>query len=74
MVDISASLIDAIEFATCALSPEKTVRKETSKKLTEWDVSILNPKNRIDCAKLYYSSKLGLRIDGYTNSEDEGKT
>lgn len=64
MVDISASLIDAIGFPTCALSPEKTVRKKTSKKLTEWDVSILNPKNRIDCAQPFCNSKLGWRIDG----------
>ncbi|KAE9373655.1 hypothetical protein N431DRAFT_285734, partial [Stipitochalara longipes BDJ] len=57
-------LIDAIGFPTCALSPETTVRKKATKKLTEWDISILNPKNRIDCAEPYCNSKLGWRIDG----------
>jgi hypothetical protein len=64
MVDVSASLIDAIGFPTFALSPARTVRKKTSKRLTEWDVSILNPKNRIDCAEPDCNSKLGWRIDG----------
>jgi len=68
IMDISLSIIHEIGFPTLALHLPITV-VDISEKLSSWDTSVLNPKNRVDCAEPTCTSKLGWRIDG---SADEG--
>src|SRR6266536_2677942 len=68
MVDINLGAIHNVGFPTFALQPPITV-VEISEKFASWELSALNPKNRVDCAEPTCSSELSWRIDG---SADEG--